>query len=90
MENTPYLDDTLLGVLGQHSKWLDLRHRFRLEAILPLAPHRRYPFVSEARAPPRSKTVVARGRICRFMAHHGSSGRARTAMGNERSNAASL
>ena len=27
MENTPYLYDTLLGVLGQHSKWLDLRHR---------------------------------------------------------------
>jgi hypothetical protein len=27
MENTPYLYDTLLGVLGQHSKWLDRRHR---------------------------------------------------------------
>ncbi len=27
MENTPYLYDTLLGVLGQHSNWLDLRHR---------------------------------------------------------------
>jgi hypothetical protein len=27
MENTPYLHDTLLGVLGQHSKWLDARHR---------------------------------------------------------------
>jgi hypothetical protein len=27
MENTPYLYDTLLGVLGQHSKGLDLRHR---------------------------------------------------------------
>ncbi len=27
MENTPYLYDTLLQVLGQHSKWLDLRHR---------------------------------------------------------------
>jgi len=27
MENTPYLYDTLLCVLGQHSKWLDLRHR---------------------------------------------------------------
>jgi len=27
MENTPYLYDTLLGVLGQHSKWFDLRHR---------------------------------------------------------------
>lgn len=27
MENTPYLYDTLLRVLGQHSKWLDLRHR---------------------------------------------------------------
>jgi len=27
MENTPYLYDTLLGVLGQHSQWLDLRHR---------------------------------------------------------------
>ncbi len=27
MENTPYLYDTLLGVLGQHSKWLDARHR---------------------------------------------------------------
>src|SRR5215468_4149966 len=26
MENTPYLYDTLLGVLGQHSNWLDLRH----------------------------------------------------------------
>ena len=24
MENTPYLYDTLPGVLGQHSKWLDL------------------------------------------------------------------
>ena len=27
MENTPYLYDTLLGVLSQHSKWLDQRHR---------------------------------------------------------------
>jgi hypothetical protein len=27
MENTPYLYNTLLGVLGQHSKWLDRRHR---------------------------------------------------------------
>jgi Transposase DDE domain len=27
MENTPYLYETLLGVLGQHSQWLDLRHR---------------------------------------------------------------
>jgi hypothetical protein len=27
MENTSYLYDTLLGVLGQHSKWLDRRHR---------------------------------------------------------------
>lgn len=27
MENTPYLYDTLLGVLGQHAKWLDARHR---------------------------------------------------------------
>ena len=27
MENTPYLYDTLLGLLGQHSKWLDRRHR---------------------------------------------------------------
>ena len=27
MENTPYLYDTLLGVLSQHSKWLDRRHR---------------------------------------------------------------
>jgi len=27
MENTPYLYDTLLQVLGQHSKWFDLRHR---------------------------------------------------------------
>lgn len=27
MENTPYLYDTLLGVLGQHGKWLDRRHR---------------------------------------------------------------
>jgi hypothetical protein len=27
MENTPYLYDTLLRVLGQHSHWLDLRHR---------------------------------------------------------------
>jgi hypothetical protein len=26
MENPPYLYDTLLGVLGQHSKWLDRRH----------------------------------------------------------------
>src|SRR6266700_2108937 len=26
MENTPYLYETLLGVLGQHAKWLDLRH----------------------------------------------------------------
>jgi hypothetical protein len=27
MENTPYLYDTLLCVLGRHSNWLDLRHR---------------------------------------------------------------
>ena len=27
MENTPYLYDTLLSVLSQHSKWLDRRHR---------------------------------------------------------------
>jgi Transposase DDE domain len=27
MENTPYLYDTLLDVLSQHSKWLDRRHR---------------------------------------------------------------
>jgi hypothetical protein len=27
MENTPYLYDTLLRVLGQHAKWIDLRHR---------------------------------------------------------------
>jgi hypothetical protein len=27
MENTPYLYDTLLNVLSQHSKWLDRRHR---------------------------------------------------------------
>jgi hypothetical protein len=27
MENTPYLYDTLLRVLGQHSNWLDRRHR---------------------------------------------------------------
>ncbi len=27
MENTPYLYDTLLGVLAQHAKWLDRRHR---------------------------------------------------------------
>ena len=27
MENTSYLYDTLLRVLGQHSNWLDLRHR---------------------------------------------------------------
>jgi hypothetical protein len=27
MENTPYLYDTLLRVLGQHAHWLDLRHR---------------------------------------------------------------
>jgi len=26
MENTPYLYDTLLRVLGQHANWLDLRH----------------------------------------------------------------
>ena len=25
MENTPYLYETLLRVLGQHSNWLDLR-----------------------------------------------------------------
>lgn len=30
MENTPYLYDTLLRVLGQHSKWLDCRHRHTL------------------------------------------------------------
>ena len=30
MENTPYLYDTLLQVLGQHAKWLDLRHRHTL------------------------------------------------------------
>ena len=27
MENTPYLYETLLRVLGQHTHWLDLRHR---------------------------------------------------------------
>jgi hypothetical protein len=27
MENTPYLHDTLLRVLGQQANWLDLRHR---------------------------------------------------------------
>ena len=27
MENTPYLYETLLRVLGQQAKWLDLRHR---------------------------------------------------------------
>ena len=27
MENTPYLYETLLRVLGQHANWLDLRHR---------------------------------------------------------------
>jgi len=27
MENTPYLYDTLFGVLGQHAKWFDRRHR---------------------------------------------------------------
>ena len=27
MENTPYLYETLLRVLGQPSNWLDLRHR---------------------------------------------------------------
>lgn len=27
MENTPYLYETLLRILGQHSNWLDLRHR---------------------------------------------------------------
>jgi hypothetical protein len=27
MENTPYLSDTLLRVLGQHANWLDLRQR---------------------------------------------------------------
>lgn len=27
MQNTPCPYDTLLGVLGQHSKWVDLRHR---------------------------------------------------------------
>jgi len=26
MENTPYLYDTLFGVLGQHAKWFDRRH----------------------------------------------------------------
>src|SRR5882724_4579199 len=26
MENTPYLYDTLLRVLGQHANWVDLRH----------------------------------------------------------------
>ena len=30
MENTPYLYDTLLQVLGQHAKWFDLRHRHTL------------------------------------------------------------
>jgi len=30
MENTPYLYDTLLRVLGQHANWLDLRHRTTL------------------------------------------------------------
>jgi hypothetical protein len=27
MENIPSLYETLLRVLGQHSNWLDLRHR---------------------------------------------------------------
>ena len=27
MENTPYLYDTLVQVLRQHRKWIDLRHR---------------------------------------------------------------
>jgi hypothetical protein len=26
MENTPYLYDTLVQMLRQHRKWLDLRH----------------------------------------------------------------
>jgi len=26
MENTPYLYDTLVRVLSQHTNWLDLRH----------------------------------------------------------------
>ena len=26
MENTPYLYDTLLRVLGQHANWVGLRH----------------------------------------------------------------
>jgi hypothetical protein len=30
MENTPYLYDTRLQVLGQHAKWFDLRHRHPL------------------------------------------------------------
>lgn len=30
MENTAYLYDTLLRVLGQHANWLDLRHRTTL------------------------------------------------------------
>ncbi len=31
MENTPYLYDTLIGVLDQHSKWLDVRQRQQTE-----------------------------------------------------------
>lgn len=34
MENTPYLYDTLLGVLGQHSNWLDFRHRKTLSWMM--------------------------------------------------------
>jgi Transposase DDE domain len=34
MENTPYLYDTLLRVLGQHANWLDLRHRKTLAWML--------------------------------------------------------
>ena len=26
MENTPYLYNTLVQVLGQHANWVDLRH----------------------------------------------------------------
>ena len=37
MENTPYLYDTLLRVLGQHANWVDLRHLKTLAWMMVLS-----------------------------------------------------
>ena len=38
MENTPYLYNTLVQVLGQHANWVDLRHLKTL-AWMMVGPH---------------------------------------------------